>query len=377
MRDDERTVSDAYLAHRPYLVDLAFRMLGDLGAAEDVVQDAFSRLMNAEAGEIEDHRGWLIVVTSRLCLDQIRSARARRERAHDAATIEFIVPPQSGLADPADRITLDDRVRIALLVMLQRLSPAERVVFVLRDVFGLPFGTIAESVGRSAPACRQLARRARQKIAASDPSLSGAGSGPPVAAGEHRAVTEKFLRACATGDIDGLLDVLAPDAWGELVPGRDTAGREVVVTGAERVARNLVRFWGEGTTLVSLPGTGQPVLLGFAGRRLTAVLVLVLRNESIQAVQVIADPRLLEFVGARLPALALRAAVPPPDDVTIGGPVSSLLVPPPGAGGRAARGSRARTEGQTCTITLAPPPRPRRRLSRCRPRGSWRSSWAR
>jgi RNA polymerase sigma-70 factor (ECF subfamily) len=299
MRQGEKTVGDAYQAHRPYLVDLAFRMLGDLGAAEDVVQDAFSRLMAVPAGEIEDYRGWLIVVTSRLCLDQIRSARARRERAHDAAEIEFIAAPQSELADPADRVTFDDRVRIALLVMLQRLSPAERVAFVLHDVFGVPFDTIAETVGRSAPACRQLARRARQKIAAGQP-----GSGSEVAAGEHRAVTEKFLTACATGDIAGLLEVLDPGAWGELVLGPDATRREPVITGAERVARNLVRFWGEGTTLVSLSAAGQPALLGFVGHRLTAVLVLVMRGERIAAVQVIADPRLLAFISAQLPAVA-------------------------------------------------------------------------
>src|SRR5215469_8371137 len=120
-------ITQAYLAHRPYLVDLAFRMLGDIGLAEDVVQDAFSRLIRADPGEIEDERGWLIVVTSRLCLDQIKSARARRERAHDASVIEYVTPQaQPALADPADRVTLDDSVRLALLVVLQRLGPAER-----------------------------------------------------------------------------------------------------------------------------------------------------------------------------------------------------------------------------------------------------------
>jgi RNA polymerase sigma-70 factor (ECF subfamily) len=298
MRQDE-AISQAYQAHRPYLVDLAFRMLGDVGAAEDAVQDAFSRLMGAGLGEIEDYRGWLIVVTSRLCLDQIRSARARRERAHDAAEIEFIAPPGPRLTDPAERITFDDRVRIALLVMLQRLSPAERVVFVLHDVFSVPFDTVAETVGRSAPACRQLARRARQKIAAGE-----AGLGPGVAAGEHRAVTEKFLTACATGDIDSLLEVLHPGAWGELVLGPEATRREPVVTGAERVAQNLVRFWGKGATLVSLSAAGQPALLGFVDRKLTGVLVLNMRGDRIAAVQVIADPRLLDFVAAQLPALA-------------------------------------------------------------------------
>ena len=298
MQQDE-AISHAYRAHRPDMVDLAFRMLGDIGAAEDAVQEAFSRLMGADLGEIEDYRGWLIVVTSRLCLDQIRSARARRERAHDAAEIEFIAPPELGLSDPADRITLDDRVRIALLVMLQRLSPAERVVFVLHDVFSVPFDTIAETVGRSAPACRQLARRARQKMTADRADLAA-----DITASEHRAVTEKFLTACATGDIDSLLEVLQPDAWGELVLGAAAARREPVVSGAERVARNLVRFWGEGATLVSLSDVGQPVLLGFVDRKLTAVLVLNMRGERIQAVQVIADPRLLELVAAQLHALA-------------------------------------------------------------------------
>ena len=303
MQQDQKPISDAYQAHRPYLVDLAFRMLGDIGAAEDVVQDAFSRLMGTEVGEIEDYRGWLIVVTSRLCLDQIRSARARRERVHDAAEIEFIAPPAAGLADPADRITLDDRIRIALLVMLQRLSPAERVVFVLHDVFGMPFGTIAETVGRSAPACRQLAHRARQKIAAGRAGLGPSDLGPE-AVSEHRAVTEKFLTACTTGDIGSLLEVLDPGAWGELVLGPAATQRGPVVTGAQRVARNLVRFWGKGTTLVSLSAAGQPVLLGFVDCKLTAVFVLIMRDGLIQAVQVIADPHLLEFVAAQLPGLA-------------------------------------------------------------------------
>src|SRR6266702_7320756 len=137
---DGSAISRAYAEHRPYLVDLAFRMLGDIGAAEDIVQDAFSRLLRADFAEIEDERGWLIVVTSRLCLDQIRSARSRRERPHDSGEIEFVTgqapAPRRDSGDPADRVTLDDSVRLALLVVLQRLSPAERVVLVLHDIFG-------------------------------------------------------------------------------------------------------------------------------------------------------------------------------------------------------------------------------------------------
>jgi RNA polymerase sigma-70 factor, ECF subfamily len=294
-KQDDATISQAYREHRPYLVDLAFRMLGDLGAAEDVVQDAFARLLRANIGEIDDERGWLIVVTSRLALDQIRSARSRRERAHDPGQIEFAAPrARPALADPADRITFDDSVRLALLVMLQKLSPAERVAFVLHDVFRMPFDTIAQTVGRPAASCRQLARRARQKIA----------DGPPggrfdVESAEHRLITDKFIAACASGDLDGLLAVLAPDAWGDVDLG-PAAEPPSVVTGAGNVAANLLRFWGPGSTLVSYPVGGQPALLGFHGRTLAALLVLRMRAEQVEAIHVIADPAQIGFLSRHL-----------------------------------------------------------------------------
>jgi len=294
----DETVIRAWHDHRPYLIDLAFRMLGDIGAAEDVVQDAFSRLLRTSPGEIDDARGWLIVVTSRLCLDQIRSARARRERPHDASEIEFTGggQPQPGPGapiDPADRVTLDDSVRLALLVVLQRLSPAERVVFVLHDIFSVPFDSIAQTVGRPAASCRQLAQRARKKIEDSG------GARVDVAAAEHRRVTEKFIAACARGDLDGLLEVLAPDAWGDFDAG--PAGPDLGVSrGAVRVARRLLYFWGPPATLVTQPVGGQPALLGFIGRELAGVLVLTMRHDTIQAVHVIGDPRQLGFLSAQL-----------------------------------------------------------------------------
>jgi len=297
---DERVVQ-AWKAHRPYLVDLAFRMLGDIGAAEDVVQDAFSRLVKAMPGEIEDERGWLIVVTSRLCLDQIRSARARRERPHDASEIEFVpahtepVGMGAAVADPADRVTLDDNVRLALLVMLQRLTAAERVVFVLHDIFGVPFDTVATTVGRPAATCRQLARRARQKI-----EDGQGGARFDVGAAEHRQVTEKFIAAAAGGDLDGLLAVLAPDAWGDVDLGPGDPRARGVIHGAERVARNVLRFWGPHATLVSHPVGGDPALLGFIDRALAGVLVFTMRGEKIQAVHVIGDPRKLSFLSSQL-----------------------------------------------------------------------------
>jgi RNA polymerase sigma-70 factor (ECF subfamily) len=293
---DTGKISEAYREHRPYLVDLAFRMLGDIGAAEDVVQDAFARLMRTGPGEIDDERGWLIVVTSRLCLDQIRSARSRRERAHDPGAIEAAArPAQPALADPADRVTFDDSVRLALLVMLQRLTPAERVVFVLHDIFQMPFETVAQTVGRTAAACRQLASRARQKVSGSE-----GGARFDVTSAEHRLVTGKFIAACANGDLSGLLDVLAPDAWGDVDYGPAAARPRMVVTGAGRVAGHLLHFWGQGATLVSHPVGDRPAVLGFFGRELSGVLVFTMRGERIQSVHVIADPAKLSFLSLAL-----------------------------------------------------------------------------
>jgi RNA polymerase sigma-70 factor (ECF subfamily) len=285
-------VTEAWREHRPYLVDLAFRMLGDIGEAEDVVQEAFSRLLRSDIAQIEDARGWLIVVTSRLCLDQVRSARWRRQRPQDLAERDARLPATgAGFGDPADRVTLDESVQLALLVVLERLTPAERVVFVLHDLFQLPFDTVAETVGRSAPTCRQLARRARQKV------QSAEGPGRYLVMGrEHRRLTEKFVAACATGDLAGLLDVLDPQVSGEvdLLPSR-------VLSGADRVARNLLVYVGPGATLVSCPAP-QPVLLSFQDRKLTAVLALTITKDRITAIHAIADPAKLDVLGGYLGA---------------------------------------------------------------------------
>jgi RNA polymerase sigma-70 factor (ECF subfamily) len=292
MTADEQVI-EAWKDHRPYLVDLAFRMLGDIGEAEDVVQEAFSRLLRANMAEIQNARGWLIVVTSRLCLDQIRSARSRRQRPQDLGAEEPRIPDTApGYSDPADRITLADNVELALLVVLERLSPAERVVFVLHDLFQLPFDTISETLGRPAPTCRQLARRARQKIERAD-----APGRFHVMATEHRLVTERFIAACGTGDLNGLLEVLDPEVSGQV---DIRAG--LVVMGADRVARNLLFFFGPGATLVSLMIGPQPALLGFRDRQPVAVLLLTVGDGRIIKIHALADPTKLEFLRASLAA---------------------------------------------------------------------------
>lgn len=268
------TIDEAWRTHHSYLVDLAFRMLGDVGEAEDVVQEAFYRLSNA-AGQVEDDRGWLTVVTGRLCLDLIRSARARREHAQAAGVIEALAP---AIADPADRITLDDTVRMALFVVLERLSAAERVAFVLHDVFQLPFESIAQTLGKPVMTCRQLARRARNKIADAPLRLND------VAPTEHRAVTEKFMAACTTGDVEGLLAVLHPDVWGDaqFTTGLSPRGAH----GAKAVANGMVLWYGTEVTMLS----HGSVLLAYRNRELYGVLTLTIENDLITKIDAVVDP---------------------------------------------------------------------------------------
>ena len=275
-------IVEAWHRHRPYLVNLGYQILGDVGDAEDVAQEAFLRLSRVDADDIDDVRGWLTVVTSRLCLDQVRSARSRRERLSPAGDDGGGAPASPALG-PADRVTLDDEVRSALMEVLQRLSPGERVAFVLHDVFGVPFDSIAETVGRPIGTCRQLARRARSKFTAAQPKLV------EVAAAEHQLVTEKFITACANGDIAALTAVLDPTVWGVGTVIAEPAPPPQINHGPDAVAANLMRYLTPDVTLVSGPA-GQPVVLAFAERRLFAAIVLTIGGGLVTKIEAIADP---------------------------------------------------------------------------------------
>lgn len=278
------TIDRAWREHRPYLINLAYQLLGDIGDAEDVVQETFLRLSRTNQAELEDVRGWLTVVASRLCLDQVRSARIRREEPRDvSAAGDSTVAAVSAEPDPADRVTLDDEVSGALLEVLRRLSPAERVAFVLHDVFGVPFDAVAETVGRPVGTCRQLARRARAKIEAAQPRIT------PVAITEHQQVTEAFIAACATGNLDALTAVLDPEVWGIGTILGDPAPPPQVNRGRDAVARNLLLYLGGDATLVAGPA-GTPTVLGYSGRRLFAVVVLTIRDGKIHKIEATADP---------------------------------------------------------------------------------------
>ena len=274
---DER-LADEWQRHHAHAVNLAYQILGDIGDAEDVAQEAFERLSRAQG--IDDVRGWLTVVTGRLCLDQVRSARHRYESPTEATVLEARA---HGSADPADRVTLDDQVSGALLQVLGRLSPGERVAFVLHDVFKVPFDEIAETVGRPVGTCRQLARRARAKVQTTGPHLA------EVSDEEHRTVTEKFILACATGDLVALTALLDPAVWGAATFISEPAPPPQVNYGPDAVATNLLRFLGPGATLVGAP-VGQPVLLGYAQRRLFAVLALTVRDGRVLKIEATVDP---------------------------------------------------------------------------------------
>jgi RNA polymerase sigma-70 factor, ECF subfamily len=155
----ERHLEAAWAEHRGYLLNIAYRLLGSLEEAEDMVQEAYLRLLRSDLDAIADLRGWLVVVTTRICLDHLGSARVRREARTDSWLPEPIVRALADPTDPADVVVLDESVRMALLIVLERLKPAERVVFVLHDVFQYSFEEIGPMVGRTPAACRQLASR--------------------------------------------------------------------------------------------------------------------------------------------------------------------------------------------------------------------------
>jgi RNA polymerase sigma-70 factor (ECF subfamily) len=289
----------AWREHRRYVLDIALRMLDDLGDAEDVVQEAFTRLLRTGTDEIDDVRAWLVTVVSRLCLDQLRSARRRRQEPLDTPTDPPNPSPRdahAGAVDPADRVTLDDSVRLALQVMLERLTPAERTAFVLHDVFQLSFDDIADVVGRSPAACRQLASRARRHIrSAANPARFA------VESPEQRHATETFIAACATGDLDALLAVLDPDVAGQADLG-GAIGLLPPVVGRDRVGPTTLRFVGpdSGVTLLPLPTGQRPSVLAVRDGRAVVLLTLTVRDGLVEHIHGVVDPVKLAPITAAL-----------------------------------------------------------------------------
>src|SRR5512143_3501416 len=200
--DQQSWLTERFEENRPRLRGVAYRMLGSLSEAEDAVQEAWLRLTRIDTATVENLGGWLTTVVSRVCLDMLRSRKSRREEPIGAPVTE---PSAARDADPEGEAVLADSVGVALLVVLDTLTPAERLAFVLHDLFGVPFDEIGSIVGRSPDAATQLASRARRRVRGS-PAPSDAGRA------RQREVVEAFLRAARGGDMNGLLAVLDPDA---------------------------------------------------------------------------------------------------------------------------------------------------------------------
>lgn len=293
MSETTEAFATAWSDHRGLLLDVAYRLLGHYGDAEDVVQEAFSRLLRDDLDPIEDVRAWLVVVASRLCLDRLRSARARWETTVGPSFPEPLVAPPDGAADPSDWVTLDESARMAFLIVLERMSPAERVVFVLHDVFAIPFDDVAAIVGRSPAACRQLASRARRWV--NDEAGAARFKPDPI---EQRQVTDAFIDACSTGEVAALVPLLDPSVigWADVGGTLPSVGEPTV--GAPQVAEGVMRFFqpSSGTTLLARTVNGEPGIVALRGGRVFAVLVLTVSNGRITRLYAQVDPRKLARV---------------------------------------------------------------------------------
>ena len=283
-------------AERGMLMSLSYRMLGTVADAEDAVQETYARwyrMSSAERDAIENPAAWLTRVASRVCLDQLGSARARRER-YVGEWLPEPLPGGTGMfatpasTDPLDRVTLDESVATALLIVLESLTPAERVAFVLHDVFAMPFGEIAEVVGRSPDACRKLASTARRHV-----RERRAGSAPRE---QHDAVVLAFTEAAGTGDLQALLPLLDPDVVLVSDGGGLASAARRPVLGPDHVGRYILGQLAKlGATLtVTLHETADGLTLAFGeGDVIHSVAVLDVRDDRIARVWIMRNPEKL------------------------------------------------------------------------------------
>lgn len=269
--------------HREAMVGLAYRMLGSVADAQDAVQEAFLRLERAGIADIDNVGGWLHRTTSRICLDRLTAAQARRE----VYVGPWLPEPLATDAEPPDPVELAESVSMAFLVVLESLSPAERVAFVLHDVFGYDHAELAVVLDRSEPACRQLVSRSRKHIEVRRPRFEP----DPTARAE---VASRFLEACRTGDVEGLLDTLAPDVVLTSDGGGKVSAARRPIYGAQRVLRfldGLVRQADGDLVLAARWFNGTPGLLVTTGDgRVLVVFVLDVTDGTIGSIHAIRNP---------------------------------------------------------------------------------------
>ncbi|MEV4577666.1 sigma-70 family RNA polymerase sigma factor [Nonomuraea jabiensis] len=278
--DEHEFLAGRFEEHRTRLAAVAYRMLGSHSEAEDAVQEAWLRLSRSDAGEVENLGGWLTTVVGRICLDLLRRRAARHEEPLGARLPDPVVGPAEG-ADPEQEALLADSVGLALLVVLESLTPAERLAFVLHDLFSVPFEEIGPIMGRTTDAAKQLASRARRRVRGSAP-------GPGSDLTRQREVVDAFLAAARDGDFEALLAVLDPDVTAR----SDLRGRGAltVVRGAAAVARQAIGW-------ARLAGSAWPALVnGSAGfvalrdGRPFAIMGFAIVEGRVARIDVLADP---------------------------------------------------------------------------------------
>lgn len=288
--DDDATrrdwLAEEFERHRGHLRAVGYRMLGSVSEAEDAVQEAWLRLDRGDPGGTDDLRGWLTVVVGRICLDALRRRKSRREQLTGSWLPEPIVR-MAGDAGPERDAVMADSVGLALLVVLESLTPAERLSLVLHDVFGVPFDEIAPVVERSPAAARQLASRARRRVRAEAPE-------PDADLAVQRRAVDAFIAAARDGDFEGLLRVLDPDVILR-VDGGPNAPRSLAqppLIGAEAVARGAGNFRGGADRAEAVTVNGGPgLLVRFPARSILAAFTV--SNGRIVAIDIIADPQKL------------------------------------------------------------------------------------
>ena len=291
------TDAEVFEAHRGLMFAIAYRMLGAIADAEDAVQDAWLRWSAASRADVADPRAYLARIVTNTALNRLRSARSRRE-AYVGPWLPEPLLTEAG-PDAAERAELAESVSVAMLVVLESLTPEERAVFVLREVFGFEHAEIGTALGRSAPAVRQLAHRAREHVQARRPRFD-------VDWNQQREVTERFLAAAAGGDIEGLMTVLAPDVTLLTDGGGKTRAALRPITGAAKAARYLAAIAGrpyEGMdlsdmTLEAAEINGSPGTLIMSGGRAIVALTLTVSDGRITAIQLLANPDKLAAVSA-------------------------------------------------------------------------------
>jgi len=266
---------------RPRLQAVAYRMLGSVSEAEDAVQEAWLRLNRTDTSAVDNMAGWLTTVVGRVCLDMLRSRRARREDYVGTWLPEPIVSLDDD-TDPEQSALLADSVGLALFVVLETLTPPERLAFVLHDMFGVPFEDIAPVVDRSPAAARQLASRARRRVRGLSPT-------PDVDLARQRQVVDAFLAASRAGDFEALLEVLDPDVVFRADPGVLSRTARPPIRGAEAVARQILA---RGTRLAPL--ARRAVVNGVAGAVVgdppIAVVAFTVARDRVVAIDLVTDP---------------------------------------------------------------------------------------